>query len=139
MSARTKARKRAVDALFAGNLRNRSAEELLEDTYKQNTDRQNQEEIFDYARSLVNGFSQHQSAIDSKIELNSQGWRLDRMSNLDLSIMRVACFEILYNDEIPDAVAISEAKNLAEEYSSEESPKFISGILHAVSKSKEVI
>ncbi|HEY7796882.1 MAG TPA: transcription antitermination factor NusB, partial [Microbacteriaceae bacterium] len=115
MSARTKARKRAVDALFAGNLRNKSAEELLEATFKQNSERQNQEEIFDYARSLVNGFAEHQSAIDSKIELNSQGWRLDRMSNLDLSILRVACFEILYNDEIPDAVAISEAKNLAEE------------------------
>lgn len=139
MSARTKARKRAVDALFAGNLRNKSAEELLEATFKQNSERQNQEEIFDYARSLVNGFTEHQSAIDSKIELNSQGWRLDRMSNLDLSILRVACFEILYNDEIPAAVAISEAKNLAEEYSTEESAKFISGILHAVSKSKEVI
>jgi len=61
------------------------------------------------------------------------------MSNLDLSILRVATFEILYNDEIPDAVAISEAKNLAEEYSAEESAKFISGILHAISKSKEVI
>ena len=139
MSARTKARKRAVDALFAGNLRSKNAEELLEATFQQNSERQNQAEIFDYARSLVNGFSQNQSSIDSKIELNSQGWRLDRMSNLDLSILRVACFEILYNDEIPDAVAISEAKNLAEEYSTEESSKFISGILHAVSKSKEVI
>ena len=131
MSARTKARKRAVDALFAGNLRSKNAEELLEATFQQNSERQNQAEIFD--------FGQNQSSIDSKIELNSQGWRLDRMSNLDLSILRVACFEILYNDEIPDAVAISEAKNLAEEYSTEESSKFISGILHAVSKSKEVI
>ena len=139
MSARSKARKRAVDALFAGNIRTMDAEELLEQTLKQNADRQNQEEIFDYARSLVTGFKQHQSSIDSKIELNSQGWRLDRMSNLDLSILRVASFEILYNDEIPDAVAISEAKNLAEEYSTEESAKFISGILHAISKSKEVI
>ena len=139
MSARSKARKRAVDALFAGNIRTMDAEELLEQTLKQNTDRQNQEEIFDYARSLVTGFKQHQPAIDSKIELNSEGWRLDRMSNLDLSILRVATFEILYNDEIPDAVAISEAKNLAEEYSAEESAKFISGILHAISKSKEVI
>ena len=139
MSARTKARKRAVDALFAGNLRNRNAEDLLEETLRQNADKQNQAEIFDYARSLVTGFSEHQSAIDSKIELNSDGWRLDRMSNLDLSILRVACFEILYNDEIPDAVAISEAKNLAEEYSTEDSAKFISGILHSVTKSKEVI
>lgn len=139
MSARTKSRKRAVDALFAGNIRNKNAEELLEITFKQNSERQNQEGIFDYAKSLVTGFAEHQSAIDSKIELNSQGWRLDRMSNLDLAILRVACFEILYNDEIPDAVAISEAKNLAEEYSTEESSKFISGILHAVSKSKEVI
>ena len=139
MSARSKARKRAVDALFAGNIRTMDAEQLLEQTLKQNMDRQNQEEIFDYARSLVTGFRQHQPSIDSKIELNSEGWRLDRMSNLDLSILRVATFEILYNDEIPDAVAISEAKNLAEEYSAEESAKFISGILHAISKSKEVI
>ena len=128
-----------MDALFAGNIRTMDAEQLLEQTLIQNSDRQNQEEIFDYARSLVTGFNQHQATIDSKIELNSQGWRLDRMSNLDLSILRVATFEILYNDEIPDAVAISEAKNLAEEYSAEESARFISGILHSVSKSKEVI
>ena len=139
MSARTKARKRAVDALFAANIRHVDAETLLDETQRQNADRQNQQEIFDYARSLVTGFASHQSAIDSKIELNSQGWRIDRMSNVDLAILRVACFEILYNDEIPDAVAISEAKNLADEYSADESAKFISGILHSVSKSKEVI
>ena len=61
------------------------------------------------------------------------------MSNLDLSILRVACFEILYNDEIPDAVAISEAENRAEEYSREEASKLISEILHAVWRSKEGI
>lgn len=139
MSARSKARKRAVDALFAGNLRSKSAEELLEITFQQNSERQNQQEIFDYARSLVNGFDQNQASIDSKIEMNALGWRLDRISNLDLAILRVACFEILYNDEIPDAVAIAEAKNLAEEYSTEESSKFISGILHSVSKSRDLI
>jgi N utilization substance protein B len=139
VSARSKARKRAVDALFAGNLRSKSAEELLEITFQQNSERQNQQEIFDYARSLVNGFDQNQASIDSKIEMNALGWRLDRISNLDLAILRVACFEILYNDEIPDAVAIAEAKNLAEEYSTEESSKFISGILHSVSKSRDLI
>lgn len=139
MSARSKARKRAVDALFAGNLRSKNAEELLEITFQQNSERQNQQEIFEYARSLVNGFDQNQASIDSKIEMNALGWRLDRISNLDLAILRVACFEILYNDEIPDAVAIAEAKNLAEEYSTEESSKFISGILHSVSKSRDLI
>lgn len=139
MSARSKARKRAVDALFAGNLRSKNAEELLEITFQQNSERQNQQEIFDYARSLVNGFDQNQASIDSKIEMNALGWRLDRISNLDLAILRVACFEILYNDEIPDAVAIAEAKSLAEEYSTEESSKFISGILHSVSKSRDLI
>ena len=139
MSARSKARKRAVDALFAGNLRSKNAEELLEITFQQNSERQNQQEIFDYARSLVNGFDQNQASIDLKIEMNALGCRLDRISNLDLAILRVACFEILYNDEIPDAVAIAEAKNLAEEYSTEESSKFISGILHSVSKSRDLI
>ena len=139
MSARSKARKRAVDALFAGNIRSQDPSELLEQTFKQGQDRQNQEEIFDYARALVNGFGEHQAAIDSRIELSSQGWRLDRMPTLDLTILRVASFEILYNDEVPDAVAITEAKNLAEEYSTDESAKFISGILHSISKSKQAL
>jgi len=139
VSARTKSSKRAVDALFAGNIRNQNAAELLEQTFKQGQDRQNQEEIFDYARALVNGFLEHQAAIDSRIELSSQGWRLERMPTLDLTILRVACYEILYNDEVPDAVAITEAKNLAEEYSTDESAKFISGILHSISKSKQAL
>lgn len=139
MSARTKARKRAVDALFAANLRSVGALELLESTRTETSDRQNQEEIFSYANSLVSGYLDNRETIDNRLENYSDGWKLSRMPGVDLAIMRISCFELLFNDEVPDAVAISEAQNLAEEYSTESSAKFITGILNQIAKSKQAL
>lgn len=125
-----------MDALFAANLRSANPLELLSSTKAETSDRQNQEEIFSYATSLVSGYLENSETINSRIENYSDGWKLNRMPGVDLAIMRIACFEILFNDEVPDAVAISEAKNLAEEYSTDNSGKFISGILNQIAKSK---
>lgn len=138
MSARTKARKRAVDAVFAADLRKISPLTLLENTADLLADRQNQDEIFGYARTIVDGVIEHNEEIDDLLETYSQGWSLDRMPNLDRAILRVAVWEILHNNEVPDPVAINEAVELAKELSTDESGSFINGLLSRISSTKSV-
>ena len=129
MSARTKARKRAVDALFAADLRDAMPNELLDEAEQQSEDRASQREIFDYARTAVIGIAQHQAEIDDALETYAQGWTLGRMPALDRAILRLATWEIMFNDEVPDAVAIDEAVELAKEYSTDNSASFVNGLL----------
>lgn len=139
MSARTKARKRAVDALFAADLRTEHPAALLDETFKQVEDRQNQGPIFDYARTLVDGVVDHQAEIDTLLETYSEGWTLERMPNVDRSILRIAVWEIVYNPELPDGVAIDEAVDLAKEYSTESSGAFVNGLLTRISATKRAL
>ena len=136
MSARTKARKRAIDAVFAADLRKISPLTLLENTADLVADRQNQDEIFGYARTIVDGVIEHNEEIDDLLETYSQGWSLDRMPNLDRAILRVAVWEILHNDEVPDAVAINEAVDLAKELSTDDSGSFVNGLLSRIAATK---
>ncbi len=129
MSARTKARKRAVDALFAADLRDGMANDLLDEAEHQSEDRASQGEIFNYARQAVLGVLQHQNEIDDELSTYAQGWSLTRMPALDRAILRLATWEILFNDEIPDAVAIDEAVEMAKEYSTDSSAGFVNGLL----------
>jgi N utilization substance protein B len=101
-------------------------------------DRQNQDEIFGYARTIVDGVIEHNEEIDDLLETYSQGWSLDRMPNLDRAILRVAVWEILHNDDVPDPVAINEAVELAKELSTDESGSFINGLLSRISSTKSV-
>lgn len=136
MSARTKARKRAVDAIFAADLRKVSPDELLNQTAELTKDRQNQDEIFGYARQIVSGIIEHHADIDDLIETYSNDWSIDRMPALDRAIVRVAIWEIAFNDEVPNAVAIDEAVELAKEYSTDDSAGFINGLLHRISATR---
>jgi N utilization substance protein B len=138
LSARTKARKRAVDAVFAADLRKISPIELLNETASLAADRQNQDEIFGYARQIVDGVIEHHDEIDELLETYAQGWAIDRMPHLDRAILRVASWEILYNDDVPDPVAINEAVELAKELSTDESGGFINGLLSRISSTKSV-
>lgn len=139
MSARTKARKRAVDALFAADLRPEHPAALLDETYKQVEDRQNQGPIFEYARTIVDGVVEHQGEIDALLETYSEGWALDRMPNVDRAILRVGVWEISYADDVPDAVAIAEAVELAKEYSTDDSGNFVNGLLTRISQTKQAL
>lgn len=136
MSARTKARKRAVDAVFAADLRKISPLSLLDDVADLAADRQNQEAIFGYARQIVQGIVDHHDEIDDLLETYSQGWALERMPNLDRAILRVAVWEILYNSEVPDAVAVDEAVELAKEFSTDDSGSFVNGLLSRIASTK---
>ena len=139
LSSRTKSRKRAVDAVFAADIRGKSPVELLEDTLEQNAARQNQDVIFAYASEIVQGIVSHKDEIDAYLEAYSQGWALDRMPTLDRAIMRVATWEIIYNDDVPDSVGVNEAVELAKEYSTDDSPAFINGLLNKISSTKTAL
>lgn len=134
MSARTKARKRALDALYAAGVRKDDALKLLRETSEEVTDRQNQEAIFDYAEMLLTGYFANADQIDNELKMLSDGWTLERMPNVDRAILRLASWEILHNDEVPNEVAIAEAVALASEYSTDDSPKFINGVLARLAK-----
>ena len=138
MSARTKARKRAVDALYAAELRDGMATELLEETKQQVEDRQNQDGIFSFANELVIGVLSNQLEIDETISSMAQNWSLDRMPAVDRAILRLAVYEINFADLEP-AIAISEAVSLANELSTDESGAFVNGVLSAVVATRKPI
>lgn len=85
--------------------------------------------IKEFVRSLVRGTGEHQEKIDQLIEQYSTDWKLDRMAAVDRNLLRLAIYEILYMPDIPSAVSINEAVELAKVYGSDESAKFVNGIL----------
>ena len=82
-----------------------------------------------YAREIVDGVMDHSDEIDDLIATYAQGWTIDRMPNVDRAILRIATWEILHNIEVPTPVAIDEAVELAKGYSTEDSSRFVNGVL----------
>ena len=123
MSARGKARKRALDILFESDLRSSSALSLLESRPPEDLS-QGQ-----YSEELVKGVIERQEKIDELINTYAQGWDMDRMPAIDRNLLRIALFEMLWRDDIDDNVAISQAVELATELSTMESPAYINGVL----------
>lgn len=138
MSSRSKARKRAVDALYAAELRDVMATDLLEATKEQVAGRQNQDEIFDFALELVTGVLSSQLEIDEILAGVAQNWTLDRMPAVDRAILRLGIYEIAFGNT-PAEVAISEAVELATELSTDDSPAFINGVLATVAATRKPI
>ncbi|CAB4539394.1 unannotated protein [freshwater metagenome] len=126
-----------MDALFAADLTKDTALDALKRTEAESRERESQAAIFDYAETLVNGYLSNQDRIDSRLQGLAEGWTLERMPNVDRAILRIAAWELLYNEEIPSEVAIAEAVALASELSTEESPKFINGILARLAKDRQ--
>jgi len=133
MSARGKARKRALEVLFEADLRKKSAIELLAD---RPVDDLSQGE---YAKELVVGVEAHREKIDEIINTYSEGWDMDRMPGLDRNILRIAIYEILWNSEVDDNVAISQAVEMAGDLSTADSGKYVNGVLGRVAVLKPVL
>ncbi len=87
-----------------------------------------------YAREIVDGVSDHQEEIDELISSYSQGWTIDRMPNVDRAVLRLASWELLHNPEVPAAVAMDEAIELAKEYSTDDSARFVNGVLGKIAQ-----
>ncbi|MGK3955875.1 transcription antitermination factor NusB [Arthrobacter sp. R4] len=124
MSARGKARSRALDVLFEAEQRSVSAFDVLR-ARREKTD----QIVNPYTLEIVEGVVSQQTAIDEFLETYSQGWTLERMPSVDRIILRIGTWELLYNDDVPDGVAVSEAVALAKTLSTDESPSFINGLL----------
>jgi N utilization substance protein B len=136
LSARTKARARALDILFEADQRGLNAEALLDQRLGDPESRAGNNP---YTATLVRGVVEKWRDINAALTDYSQGWTLERMPAVDRAILRIGAWEILWNDDIPDVVAISEAVALATELSTDESPSFVNGLLGRLSEVKATI
>jgi transcription antitermination protein NusB len=134
VSARSKARRRALDILFEAEQRNISPIEALQGR-REKTDTI----INEYSVEIIEGVMAHGIQIDEFLSTYSQGWTLDRMPAVDRMILRVGSWELLYNADVPDTVAVSEAVQLATMLSTDESPAFINGLLGRLQQLKPTL
>ena len=141
MSARSKARKRALDVLYAAEARGVDPVIVLDERMAEPTgpDRHSWTPIGDYAESLVRGVVEHQERIDGLLAEHSRGWTVERMPAVDRAILRVGVWEVLFNDDVPDAVAVDEAVELARTLSTDDSPSFVNGLLGRVVQLKPAL
>jgi transcription antitermination protein NusB len=124
MAARTKARKRALDILFEADQRGLDAAGVLAERV-----RRADPPVAEYTVEIVEGVNAHRERIDELLATYAQGWTVDRMPGVDRALLRLSAWELLYNDGVPDAVAIDEAVDLARSLSTDESPAFVNGLL----------
>jgi transcription antitermination protein NusB len=127
VAARSKARKRALDVLFEAELRDAPVLEVL--AQRRAHGGTEAPPISEYAAELVRGVQDHRAQIDELLAAHSEGWTLERMPAVDRNILRIGAYELLYADDVPDGVAISEAVLLAGQLSTEESSAFVNGLL----------
>ena len=131
MTARSKARKRALDVLYAAEARGIDPLIVLEERMQEpaGPDRHSWTPIGDYAEGLVRGFVEHRERIDGLLSEHSRGWTVERMPAVDRAILRIAVYELLYSTEVPPAVVVNEAVDSAKVLSTDDSPRFVNGIL----------
>ena len=134
VAARSKARKRALDILFAAELRGLPASQLLSEQQSLG-----EQPVPKYAAELVRGVAAHQAQIDTLISENAVAWTLDRMPAVDRNILRLGVYELLWADDVPDGVAISEAVLLAQDLSTDASPAFVNGLLAKIKDLKPTL
>jgi transcription antitermination protein NusB len=124
VAARSKARKRAVDVLYEAALRDGDVMATLRARLAQA-----EPPVPEYAVELVEGVVANQARIDELLATYAEDWTLERMPSVDLAVLRVGTYELLWRDDIPDAVALSEAVDLVASLSTDESPRFVNGLL----------
>jgi N utilization substance protein B len=134
VAARSKARKRALDVLYESDLRGVDPLTTL-------AERRALAEppVNDYTVSLVEGVQSHRERIDAILTDSADGWTLARMPGVDRAVLRLGVYELLWRDEIPDAVAIDEAVELAKTLSTDDSPRFVNGVLARVLRDRPVV
>ena len=138
MSARSKARKQALDILYESDIRNSDAVATLEsrEVVEEGPDAR---PIRDFTRELIAGVSANRRKIDELIATYAQGWDMDRLAAVDRNILRLGIYEIIWSDDLADGIAIDEAITLAKDLSTDDSATFIHGLLGKISSIKESI
>ena len=136
VSARSKARKRALDLLFEAEQRGVNAESLLSERIAKPT---TAHDLNEYTVQIVRGVVAKWTQIDELLATYSQGWTIERMPAVDRAILRIGAWEVVFSDTVPDAVAISEAVALAKSLSTDDSPTFVNGLLARLSEVKPTL
>jgi len=139
VSARTKARKRALDVLFECEARGLPLGATLEQRQAAAAEDAREPSVTPYVIELVHGVAAHQSRIDEVLTEVSRDWALDRMPAVDRNLLRIGVYEVLWAEDVPDAVAVSEAVMLATDLSTDESPGFVNGVLARVVADKALL
>ena len=134
MAARSKARKRALDVLYAADMRGETGVEAFARVSAEGEAPSNP-----YTEVLVKGVTEHQERIDEVVAEYAEGWTLARMPAVDRNVLRIGTYEILFAEDIPDPVAVSEALALVQELSTDESPAFVNGVLGAIVRYKSAL
>ncbi|MCS0639711.1 transcription antitermination factor NusB [Streptomyces sp. LP05-1] len=129
MAARNKARKRAFQILFEADQRGIPAREVLADWVRHARSDDRQPPVSEYTMELIEGYAGYATRIDELIATYAVGWTLDRMPVVDRNILRLGAYELVWVDATPDAVVIDEAVQLAREFSTDDSPSFVNGLL----------
>lgn len=132
--ARSKARKRALDVLYASDLRAEDPGEALTRAVDAGEGPTNP-----YTSTLVRGVVEHRSRIDELLTTYSTDWSLERMPAVDRNALRLGVWELLWADDVPDEVAVSEAVALVRQLSTDDSPQFVNGLLAAIAREKETL
>ena len=130
MLERTRARRQALQILYQREITEQTVSQILADGSYSEEDG----EISEYCRELAVGTERNVDAIDARIEATSQHWSLMRMPYVDRNILRLAVYEILFEPEVPDSVAINEAVEMAKAYGTDDSPKFVNGVLGRIAE-----
>ncbi len=138
MSARSKARKQALDILYESDIRSSDALATLtsRDVVEDGPDAR---PIREFTRELISGVVEHKRKIDELIATYAQGWDMDRLAAVDRNILRLGIYEILWSEDLADGIAIDEALTLAKDLSTEDSATFIHGLLGRISSIKDSI
>jgi transcription antitermination protein NusB len=136
MSARSKARKRALDVVFEADAKGVPVLAVLGEHQRRRV-AEGDTELNPYSIELVEGVAAHIADIDQLISTHSTGWSLERMPTVDRAILRIAVFEMVYDNSVPDAVVVSQAVELAKELSTDDSGSFVHGLLGAISRKQD--
>ena len=136
MSARSKSRKRALDILFEADQRRMNVQTLLADRLSGRIEGPTPNE---YTITVVEGVIDKWQEINDLLATYSQGWTVDRMPGVDRAILRIGAWEVVWNDDVPDNVAISEAVGLAASLSTDDSPSFVNGLLARLAEVKPTL
>jgi N utilization substance protein B len=138
MSARSKARKQALDILYESDIRKSDTLSILESrsVVEEGPDAR---PIREFTRELIEGVVAHKRKIDELIATYAQGWDMDRLAAVDRNILRLGIYEIIWNEELADGIAIDEAITLAQDLSTDDSATFIHGLLGKISSIKESV
>jgi transcription antitermination protein NusB len=134
VSARSKARKRALDILYASEMRSESPVVALDRALADGEGPSNA-----YTGELVRGVWEHRSRIDEVLSTYSEGWTLARMPAVDRNVLRLGLYEMLYVSDVPDAVAVSESLALVRDLSTDDSPTFVNGVLGNIMRHKDTL